>query len=133
MKSINIKFPLADDNEKNQFFQMNEVTKDALTSNLLLLLLTQKGQRYYNPNYGTNLIQYVFEPKDNLTISEVEREIKITVKEFIPELTILSVMFFSDGEDDQGDLVGDNEIRVVINFTYSEDTFSDNGRLVLNF
>ena len=133
MKSINKKFPLADDNEKNQFFQMNEVTKDALTSNLLLLLLTQKGQRYYNPNYGTNLIQYVFEPKDNLTISEVEREIKITVKEFIPELTILSVMFFSDGEDDQGDLVGDNEIRVVINFTYSEDTFSDNGRLVLNF
>ena len=133
MKSINIKFPLADDNEKNQFFQMNEVTKDALTSNLLLLLLTQKGQRYYNPNYGTNLLQYVFEPKDNLTITEVEREIKITVKEFIPELTITNVEFFTDGNDDQGDIVGDNEIRVVINFVYSEDTFSESGRLVLNF
>lgn len=133
MKSINIKFPLSDDNEKNQFFQMNEVTKDALTSNLLLLLLTQKGQRYYNPNYGTNLLQYVFEPKDNLTISEVEREIKITVKEFIPELTITKVSFYSEGVDDTGDAVGDNEIRVVISFVYSEDTFSDSGRLVINF
>ena len=133
MKSINIKFPLGDDNEKNQYFQMNEVTKDALTSNLLFLLLTQKGERYYNPNFGTNLTQYIFQPNDNLTISEVEREIKITVKEFIPELTIKNISFYSDGNDDQGDPVGDSEIRVVINFVYSEDAFSDSGRLVINF
>jgi len=133
MKSINIKFPLTDDTEKNQYFQMNEVTKDALTSNLLFLLLTQKGERYYNPNFGTNLIQYVFEPKDTLTISEIEREIKITVKEFIPELTINKVSFYSEGLDDIGESVGDNEIRVVINFVYSEDTFSEAGRLTINF
>ena len=133
MKTINIKFPITDDKEKNRFFELNEVTKDSLTSDLVLLLLTEKGQRYYNPNYGTNLLQYIFEPKDSLTIEEIEREIKITVKEYIPELTITNVSFYSDGEDDQGDVVSDNEIRVVINFIYSENTFSDNGRLVLNF
>lgn len=133
MNSINIKFPLEDDKEKNQFFEMNEVTKDALTSNLLLLLLTQKGERYYNPNYGTNLLQYIFEPKDTLTIDEVEREIKKTVKDFIPELTITNISFYSDGLDDQGNEISDSAIRVVVNFTYAEDTFSDNGRLELNF
>lgn len=133
MKSVNIKFPLEDDREKNGFLKLNQVTKDALTSNLVLLLLTEKGERYYNPNYGTNLMQYIFEPKDGLTISEVEREIKQTVKEFIPELTIKSINFFSDGVDDEGNPVGENELKVVVNFVYSEDTFSDTGRLELNF
>lgn len=133
MKSINIMFPLEDDKEKNSFFQENQVTKDALTSNLVLLLLTNKGERYYNPNYGTNLQQYIFEPKDDLTINEVEREIKQTVKEYIPELSIKSIQFYSNGDDDQGDPVGENELKVVVNFIYSEDTFSDSGRLELNF
>jgi phage baseplate assembly protein W len=133
MKSINIKFPLEDDKEKNSYFRLNNVTKDALTSNLILLLLTNKGERYYNPNYGTNLQQFIFEPKDNLTITEVEREIKQTVKDFIPELSIKTIQFFSNGDDDQGNPVGENELRVVVNFVYSEDTFSDTGRLELNF
>lgn len=133
MRSINIKFPLEDDKEKNSFFKMNRLTKDALTSNLFLLLLTTKGERYYHPNYGTDLLKYIFEPKDNLTLTEIEREIKQTVKEFIPEVTITRINMFSDGIDDLGQPLNENEIKVVIDFIYSENTFSDTGRLELNF
>ena len=130
MASINIRFPLEDDNEKNRLFQLNDVTKDALTSNLVLLLLTAKGERYYQPNYGTNLLKYVFEPKDSLTISDIEEELRLTVKEFIPQLNIDRVQFFTD-VDDQGDPVGDNQINVLIDFTFSEDVFSEQGQLTL--
>jgi len=132
MRSINITFPLVDDVDKNRAFKTNAVTKNALTSNLLLLLLTRKGERYYEPAYGTNLLQYIFEPKDNLTISEIETEIKETVKSFIPELTIRKIQFFEDVDDNNVPLQ-DNELRVVIDFTYSENTFSDNGRVELTF
>jgi phage baseplate assembly protein W len=111
---------------------MTTITKEALTSDLLLLLLTKKGERYYLPDYGTNLLQYIFEPKDNLTINEIESEIKETVKTYIPQVTIAKISFYED-QDDQGDVVGENELRVVIDFTYSEDTFVEKGRLELNF
>lgn len=130
MVSINIRFPLEDDNEKRRLFVLNDVTRDALTSNLTLLLLTSKGERYYNPNYGTNLLKYVFEPKDNLTISDIEEELRLTVKEYIPQLNIDSVIFF-ENEDDLGNPVGDNEINVRIDFTFNEDVFSQQGTLTL--
>lgn len=132
MISINIKFPLKDDEEKNRAFKTNAVTKEALTSNLLLLLLTRKGERYYEPSYGTNLLQYIFEPKDNLTITEIESEIKDTVKSFIPELTIDNIRFFQD-TDDLGNTLKENELKVLINFTYSENTFKETGTLEIKF
>ncbi len=132
MRFINIRFPLRDDTQKNKAFEMNIVTKEALTSNLLLLLLTKKGERYYEPNYGTNLLQFIFEPKDNLTINEIEAELKDTVKTFIPEVSITKIQFYEDF-DDSGQALKENELRVVIDFTYSEDTFVEKGRLELNF
>ena len=132
MRFINIRFPLRDDTQKNKAFEMNIVTKEALTSNLLLLHLTKKGERYYEPNYGTNLLQFIFEPKDNLTINEIEAELKDTVKTFIPEVSITKIQFYEDF-DDSGQALKENELRVVIDFTYSEDTFVEKGRLELNF
>lgn len=76
MITYNIKFPLNDNLSTNTYFLMTQVTKEALSSDLLLLLLTQKGERYYEPNYGTNLLKFIFEPNDNLTAGDVEQEIK---------------------------------------------------------
>ena len=130
MVSINIRFPLEDDNEKGKLFRLNDVTKDALTSNLVLLLLTSKGERYYNPNYGTNLLKYIFEPKDNLTLSDIEEELRLTVKEFIPQLNIDSISFF-ENEDELGNPINDNEINIRIDFTFNEDVFSEQHSLTL--
>jgi phage baseplate assembly protein W len=133
MASINIAFPLEDDNIKKGLFKMNDLTKRALVSDLTLLLVTVKGERYMYPTYGTNLLKFIFEPKDGLTISEVENDLRITVKEFIPQLTITNVDFFSDDADGDGDPVGDNEIKVVIDFTYKDNAFSEQGSLTLGF
>ena len=93
MNSYNIKFPLSDDVSKNSYFLMSQVTKDAFSSDLLLLLLTQKGERYYEPEYGTNLLKYIFEPNDELTANDVEQELKNTVSLYIPALKITKITF----------------------------------------
>ena len=130
MNSINIKFPLTDDKSKNRLFQLNNVTKDALVSNLMLLLLTEKGERYYQPDYGVNIRRYIFEPNDGLTQSDIEGEIRDTVKNFIPELTISRVQIFTN-EDEEASNLKDNQVSVVVDFKYSEDVFSETGRLEL--
>lgn len=132
MTTFNIKYPLRDDNTTNTFFRMTKVTKDSFSSDLLLLLLTQKGERYYEADYGTNLLKYIFEPNDNLTATEVEKEIKKTVSLYIPALTIDSIKF-NWNVDNEGKPISETQLNVVIKFTYSEDAFNESGELELNF
>ena len=132
MASYNITFPLNDDISTNTYFLMSKVTKDAFGSDLLLLLLTSKGERYYEPDYGTNLLKYIFEPNDNLDANDIEQEIKTTVSTYIPALTINSVTF-NWLTDDEGNQISENQVNVNIKFTFSEDAFSENSELNLNF
>lgn len=132
MKSINIKFPLEDDKEKNGLFMLNYVTKNALISDLKLLLLTKKGQRYYMPDYGTNLEKYIFQPEDGTTETEIIADLRQAVRDFMPEISISSVNFFTNSDAGYNDL-DDNELRVLISFTYADDVFSDNGTIELTF
>jgi phage baseplate assembly protein W len=125
MESINIRFPLKDDPIKNTYFQLNQITKDAFSSNLLLLLLTERGERFYQPDYGTNLLKYIFEPNDDLTSQDVEEEIKNTVSQYLPNL-IINRVTFNKSE-------GETQLNVHIEFTYREDAFSESGELDLNF
>lgn len=133
MQSYNIKFPLRDDVNKNKYYQMSEITKDAFSSNLLLLLLTQKGERYYEPDYGTNLLKFIFEPTDDITITDIERDVKETVSLYIPSLTINKISFQQIKDDDTGETISDNQLNVKIEFTYSEDNLIEKGELELNF
>ena len=132
MQSYNIKFPLVDDTSKNAYFLMTQVTKDAFSSDLLLLLLTQKAERYYMPLFGTNLLKFIFEPNDQLTATSVEEEIKNTVAAYIPALKI-TLITFNWNLDDNGQPISGNQLNVNIKFTYAEDVFKETGELELNF
>lgn len=132
MVTYNIKFPLTDDFSTNTYFMMTQVTKDAFSADLLLLLLTQKGERYYESDYGTNLLKFIFEPNDNLTAGDIEEEIKNTVSAYIPNLKINKINF-NFNLDDQGLKIPDTQLNVTVYFTYTEDSFSEPGQLELNF
>ena len=41
---------------------MNQTDKDAIRADLLHLLLTNKGERLYLPDFGSDLKKYIFEP-----------------------------------------------------------------------
>ena len=51
---INIQFPFQDDPE-GKFVKMNTDAKQAIKSDLVHLLLTNKGERLYLPSFGANL------------------------------------------------------------------------------
>lgn len=132
MISYNIKFPLNDNVKTNTFFGLTQTTKNALSSDLILLLLTQKGERFYEPEYGTNLLKYIFEPNDSTTSAEIEEEIKETVSRYIPSLTINGITFFWNFDED-GNPISDTQLYVNVKFTYSEDVFKESGELELTF
>jgi phage baseplate assembly protein W len=132
MNSYNINFPFKDDNTTRGFISMNRVTKDSYSSNLLLLLLTQKSERYYESDYGTNLLKFIFEPNDSLTASLVEEDIKNTVSKYIPQIKITAVTF-NWLVDDNNAPISDNQLNVNVKFEYSEGALNEQGNIDLNF
>ncbi len=89
-KSINIKFPFTD-SVKGFFLETNKITTDALKSDILHTLLTRKGERFYDPDFGTNLYQYLFDPNDNITLSDVKDECNSSLRYAMPNIQITSL------------------------------------------
>lgn len=135
MRSINIKFPLKDDTQNNVFLKTNKSTKEAFTSNLLFLLMTKKGEYFYNPDFGTNLLKHIFEPSDDITIKDIQNELNDDVTKYIPNLTINDVRFnWVDSKENNFEGRGGSEqLNLKIKFLYEEDAFSEEGEIDLTF
>lgn len=108
-----INFPFRD-SYKGNYLSLSETTEDEIRSNLVHLLLTRKGTRYYLPDFGTRLYEYLFEPMDGPTFSDLEAEIRESVGEYLPGITLtnISITPASEGEEDKGSYINENDERV---------------------
>jgi phage baseplate assembly protein W len=87
-----------------KYLGTTETSDDEVRSNLIHLLLTRKGTRYFLPDFGTRLYEYIFEPFDGPTFSDIESEIRQSVAQFIPGLLItnISITPATDDLEDAG-------------------------------
>lgn len=122
---FDIKYPFTNDCMEKYEFDLNNNQRERVASDLLHLLFTPKGQRLRLPDYGTNLIQYIFEPNDESIWPEVKREIQDTVRKWIygVDLNDIQVMASEDGTEiyvrvdysvTEGNLTYNNSIAVEI-------------------
>lgn len=126
MRYINIQFPIEDDPINNFFLKRNRTTKEALISNLNLLLLTNKWERYFNPTYGSDLLRYIFEPNDTNVRDQLDIEIKDMVNKFIPQLTITNIDFRIPETDKE------HKLEIIVNFTFTDDVFVETDSIQIN-
>ena len=84
---ININFPFQN-SDNGDFIELTETNKRAIKSDLMHLILTAKGSRYYMPKFGTNLLQFIFQPNDKLTLGQVKQELQEAVTTYMPNLKI---------------------------------------------
>lgn len=101
---INIQFPFSDDPD-GKFLKMNDESKRAIKADLVHLLLTNKGERLYMPDFGANLRQYIFEMNDAPTQNSIKNEINEAVKKFIPNLIITELTVTPSEEDEKAVIV----------------------------
>lgn len=93
-----IDFPFRD-SPKGDFLRMTESPENEVRANLIHLLLTRKGSRYYLPDFGTRLYEYIFDQNDMMTYEIIEDEIREGVKKYISNLDINSINIVSAEED----------------------------------
>jgi phage baseplate assembly protein W len=92
-----------------------------LKSNVKNLLLTQKGERIAQPNFGTNLHKLLFEPNDGTLEDKIYQAVDSAIRYWLPQLSIADINI--EATDEMKDL---NEVGVSITFTanYNKQDFT---------
>ena len=114
-----ISFPFKDSQE-GLFLHMNGLPEDEVRSNLVHLVLSVKGSRYFLPEFGTNLMKHIFEPLDTGTRTSIDIEIRDAVKQFIPNLNITDVEIKSSEDLRDEDTQDEDPTRDQKTFSFSD-------------
>ena len=85
-----INFPFRD-SKNGDYLQLTEYQKDEVRAALLHLILTRRGSRYYLPDFGTRIYEFIFEPLDNLTFNAIESDIRDAIDKYMPNLIVNNI------------------------------------------
>jgi phage baseplate assembly protein W len=134
---------------KGDFLRMTETPEREVRANLIHLLLTRKGSRYYLPDFGSRLYEYIFDQNDVVTFGLIEDEIRESVKKYIPNLDINSInvvsaeddpeetKLYSEQEDERLFRVSDATskpytAKVKIDYTVNNGSFTSSDFVIIN-
>ena len=121
---INIDFPFKDSPE-GFYFNLNATDADAIRADLLHLLLTNKGERLYSPDFGSDLKKYIFEPNDSITHEQIRDNLNGSIKRYLPNLIVNDISFKNDSIEEL--------IIVELTYTVTDGTFNSTDTVTLTF
>ena len=105
-----IKYPFRNDGFQKFYIDANEDLKDKVRSELLHIVFTPKGQRIRLPEFGTDLIKYIFDQNDDISLEAIKSEISDSVKRWASNITIEGINVVKNEE---------NESEVFVRLDYS--------------
>jgi len=85
-----LNFPFRD-SRRGDYLELTEFQAQEIKADLIHLLLTRKGSRYFLPQFGTRLYEFLFEPFDGLTFDAIESDIRDAINTFMPNLIVNNI------------------------------------------
>jgi phage baseplate assembly protein W len=118
-KAVGVGLPFS----STSVFNSTYSTKDALKANLVNHFLTEKGERFLNPNLGAGLRKLLF---DQITVDkedEIEGVIRTEISTWFPNLQVSSVRTAASQDT--------NMVTVYIKYSVTQTNIQD--ELLINF
>ena len=129
-QTIGVSFPFAESTE-GDYLLLTKTSSQEVKSNFVHLLMTTKGERYFLPQFGTNLRQYLFDPQGDTNDDDIRKEIYTAAETFMPNIKIKAINITHYGTDT--DLAENQKYRIVISIDYrvvsGNFDFTDNATL----
>jgi len=114
---VGIDLPIRRGDDKDGWFATSKTTMEAVKNNIKNLLNTNVGERFMQPNLGTNLRSILFEQIDDTTIVRIQDMILDSLKLWLPFVEVRDIKI-STNDDDK--VIGDNEVRVTVIFNIKQ-------------
>ncbi len=118
-----IKYPFTSVDFENFFVDVNDRPKDKVRSEVMHVIFTPKGQRIRMPDFGTDLIKYIFEINDSESWQGIKNEISESVRKYVPNVVLNDIQVMKDEEK-----IG--EIYVRIDYSVKEGLRTTNDSIV---
>ena len=119
-----ISYPFTSDGFQNFYLDVNSSVKEKVRSQLMHIVFTPKGQRIRNPEFGTDLIKFIFEPNDSTTWEAVKTEVSESVRRWATNIIINNIQIVKNEEDE-------SEVYVRLDYSVSEGNKVTNDSIVV--
>ena len=107
----------------NTDFELTKSSFEQAEYNLTNLLLTQRGERAFQPEFGSDLRRICFEQVDEDLIEAIELEVNSTIEQWLPYIIINEIEVLTDDGDT-------SRIYVQIKYSITIESFKENTVLV---
>lgn len=94
-----IKYPFTSDNDNGTYIDLNDSFGDGIKSQILHVLFTPKGQKLRDPDFGTDVIKYIFSPSDTITFNSLKSDISEQISKYVPSVVFRDISIYKDEED----------------------------------
>ena len=88
-RAVGFGFPL----NGNAVFVPTYQTRDQIKANLVNYLLTNRGERVFNPNFGADLRNLLFENILDTTTEDLREKIQNDISLYFPEVQVRQIIF----------------------------------------
>ena len=95
-----IKYPFINEGFQHFYVDANSSINEKVRSQLMHIVFTPKGQRIRNPEFGTDLIKFIFSPNDGTTWESVKAEVTESVKRWATNINLRDIKVVQNEEDD---------------------------------
>lgn len=104
-KKYGIKYPFSSNNDEETYLDLDKTLTDRVKSEVLHVLFTPKGQRLRNPDFGTDLIKYIFGAKDEMTLEQLKVSLTTDIAKYVNNVVFDDISFVNDDKSDNGIIV----------------------------
>ena len=100
-----IKYPFTTDNDDGTYIDLNKTYGEGIQSQVLHVIFTPKGQKLRDPDFGTDLIKYIFSQSDSSTFGSIKAEISSQIAKYVPEVEFRDISVYNSEGDDNSIVV----------------------------
>jgi phage baseplate assembly protein W len=119
-----IKYPFLADEETGYYVAANKTVAEKVRSQLMYIIFTPKGQRIRNPEFGTDLIKYIFDQNDGMTWEAVKTEVSESVTRWATNINLRDIRVVRSEEDP-------SQVYVKIEYSVTEGNKTINDSIVV--
>jgi len=107
-------------NNSTNVFNSTITTKEQVKSNLINYVLTNKGERLYDPNFGGDIRRAVFEANDDAAFESVIARLEDEILAYVPNIILQSITLQKNPDY--------NMVTISINYQLNQ----ENQNIILN-
>ena len=118
-KAVGVNIPFSGKAVFNSTYE----TKEAVKANLINYLLTGKGERYFNPSFGSGLRNELFNNINRENLSTLEFKVRLDLENYFPTLEVIDLKVQTEPDN--------NIITLSLRFRLTDTLIED--EILINF